>query len=125
MFWFYLWKAIFPLNLSLAYPHWKISVSDITSWVSILLLALALGLCWAFRRTRGRHLLFALGCFCIMLFPALGFFDAQFLKLWQVSDHLEYWPLIAPVALVAAALASLPSWRVLTAATLPKWVSLT
>ena len=40
------------------------------------------------------------------LFPALGFFDSQFLIRWQVSDHLQYLPLIAPVALAAAGLAA-------------------
>ena len=40
------------------------------------------------------------------LFPALGFFDSQFLIRWQVSDHLQYLPLIAPVAAAAAVLAA-------------------
>ena len=34
----------------------------------------------------------------LALFPALGLFDSQFLTRWQVSDHLQYLPLIAPVA---------------------------
>ena len=38
------------------------------------------------------------------LFPALGFFDSQFLTLWQVSDHLQYLPLVAPVALAIGGL---------------------
>ena len=41
-----------------------------------------------------------------MLFPALGFFDAQFQALFQVSDHLQYTALPAIVALIAAAVAS-------------------
>jgi Flp pilus assembly protein TadD len=41
------------------------------------------------------------------LFPALGFFDSQFLTMWQVSDHLQYLPLIAPVTLAVAGLAFL------------------
>ena len=52
--------------------------------------------------------MFGLGCFALTLFPALGFFDAQFLTRWQVSDHLQYLPLIAPAALAAAAIVSLP-----------------
>jgi Flp pilus assembly protein TadD len=38
------------------------------------------------------------------LFPVLGFFDAQDLTWWRVSDHLQYLPMIAPVALAAAIL---------------------
>jgi Flp pilus assembly protein TadD len=39
------------------------------------------------------------------MFPVLGFFDAQFLTMWRVSDHLQYKPLISIVALAAAGLA--------------------
>jgi tetratricopeptide (TPR) repeat protein len=63
--------------------------------------------CLFFRRGWGRHALFGLGCFAVMLFPALGFFDAQFEVLWQVSDHLQYSALPAIVALVAGTLAAL------------------
>jgi Flp pilus assembly protein TadD len=51
--------------------------------------------------------LFAIGCYAIALFPALGFFNSQFLVLWQVSDHLQYLPLIAPLALAASCLAAI------------------
>ncbi len=42
-----------------------------------------------------------------MLFPSLGFFDAQFLTMWQVSDHLQYPALATIVTLVASAIAVL------------------
>jgi Flp pilus assembly protein TadD len=45
------------------------------------------------------------------LFPALGFFDSQFLTMWQVSDHLQYLSLTAVAALVAAALAWRLPWK--------------
>jgi Flp pilus assembly protein TadD len=35
----------------------------------------------------------------------LGFLNSQFLTMWQVSDHLQYLPMIAPVVLAAAGLA--------------------
>jgi tetratricopeptide (TPR) repeat protein len=107
-FWFYLGKSLLPLNLNLVYPRWQVNAVAPSAYIPLLLIAGMAGLCWAFRRTWGRHALFALVCFGAALFPALGFFDAQFLTKWQVSDHLQYLALIAPIALVGATVASLP-----------------
>ncbi len=106
VFWFYLGKTLLPLNLNLVYPRWHIDAGTPAAYLPVLLLCAVLVLCWRFRRTWGRHALFGLGCFAVALFPALGFFDAQFLEKWQVSDHLQYLPMIAPLALASAALAS-------------------
>ena len=57
--------------------------------------------------------MFALGCFAVSLFPVLGFFDMQFLAVSRVSDHFEYLPLIAVMALGAAGLHSWLPGRVL------------
>ena len=106
-FWFYLGKALFPFNLNLEYPQWKIDAGAAMAFLPILLAVVLFVVCLFFRRTWGRHVLFGVGCFAVMLFPALGFFDAQFEALWQVSDHLQYSALPAIVALVAAGLAAL------------------
>jgi protein O-mannosyl-transferase len=102
--WFYLGKALLPLNLSAIYPRWQINAAAPTAWLPLVLLFATLLLCWWRRQTWGRHTLFALGCFVVTLFPVLGFFDMYFLSISRVSDHFEYLPLIAIVALVAAAL---------------------
>jgi len=112
VFWFYLGKALLPLNLSIVYVRWKIDVTTLAAYLPVFLLAAGFLLCWWFRNRWGRHALFGLGCFLITLFPSLGFFDSQFLTMWQVSDHLQYLPLIAPVALAAAGLACLPNSKV-------------
>lgn len=106
--WFYPGKALWPLNLNLYYPQWQVEITSPAAFLPVLFFCALLFLCWRFRRGWGRHALFGLGCFAVMLFPALGFFDSQFLTMWQVSDHLQYQPLIAVVALVAAGLAALP-----------------
>jgi len=110
VFWFYLGKALLPLNLNLVYPEWKVNATAPVSYLpDVWFCAVAL-VCWQFRRGWGRHLLFGLGVFAITLFPVLGFFDTQFLTRWRVSDHLQYLPLIAPVTLVVAGMACvLPS----------------
>jgi Flp pilus assembly protein TadD len=104
-FWFYLGKALLPVNLSIVYVRWKLDATTFVSFLPVLFLCVGFILCWRFRRSWGKHVLFGLGCFFVTLFPALGFFDSQFLTMWQVSDHLQYLPLIAPVTLAVAALA--------------------
>jgi Flp pilus assembly protein TadD len=102
--WFYLGKALLPLHLSMIYPQWKIEAGSAMSYVPLLLWCGVLAACWAGRRTWARHVLFALGCFTVTLFPVLGFFDMYFLALSRVSDHFAYLPLTALVALAAAGL---------------------
>jgi tetratricopeptide (TPR) repeat protein len=106
-FWFYLGKAILPVNLSIVYARWKLDATTLAAFLPVLFLCAGFILCWRFRHKWGRHILFGLGCFFVTLFPALGFFDSQFLTMWQVSDHLQYLPLIAPVTLAVAGLAFL------------------
>jgi Flp pilus assembly protein TadD len=104
-FWFYLGKALMPLNLNLVYARWKLDAATLAAFLPVIFLCAVFVFCWWFRRGWGRHVLFGLGCFLITLFPALGFFDSQFLTKWQVSDHLQYLPLIAPVTLAVGGLA--------------------
>lgn len=123
-FWFYLGKAIFPFHLNLEYHRWTINTGTITAFLPVLLAVALFLVCLFFRRGWGRHALFGLGSFAVMLFPALGFFDAQFEVLWQVSDHLQYSALPAIVALVAATLAALAgrnAFRCITFALLVTW----
>jgi tetratricopeptide (TPR) repeat protein len=106
-FWFYLGKALFPFNLCMQYPRWTIDGGTVTAFLPDIFACMVFIFCLCFRRGWGRHVLLALGCFMVMLFPALGFFDAQFLTVWQVSDHLQYTALPAIVALVASGVAVL------------------
>jgi Flp pilus assembly protein TadD len=108
-FWFYLGKVLLPFNLSAQYPRWTIDPHTLTAFLPDILACVLFILCLYFRRSWGRHAFFGLGCFVVMLFPSLGFFDAQFLTMWQVSDHLQYPALAAIVALVASAIAALPN----------------
>ncbi|MCU0783043.1 MAG: tetratricopeptide repeat protein [Verrucomicrobia bacterium] len=101
--WFYLGKALLPVNLSMIYPRWEIAATAV-SLLPLLLLAAGFVVCWWFRRGRRRAALFALGCFTVTLFPVLGFFDMYFMVFSRVSDHFQYLPLICIVALVAATL---------------------
>ena len=112
-FWFYLGKIVFPFDLNLEYSRWKIDATRPAAFLPGLLACVLFLVCMFFRRSWGRHVLFGVGCFAVALFPALGFFDAQYEALWQVSDHLQYTALPAIVALVAGALGALASVNVM------------
>jgi len=104
--WFYLGKAILPVDLNLIYPRWQIDATAPISYLPAALLVGTFFVCWRFRRSWGRPVLFALAYFAVTLFPALGFFDMYFLAISRVSDHFQYLSLIGIVALAAAALSS-------------------
>jgi tetratricopeptide (TPR) repeat protein len=110
--WFYLGKALLPLQLNAIYPRWEINPHGIATYLPLLLLVVATAVCCWFRRSWGRHLLFALVCFVASLFPVLGFFDMYFLVFSRVSDHFQYLALIVPLTALAALIHSLRASRV-------------
>ncbi|HLX94495.1 MAG TPA: tetratricopeptide repeat protein [Verrucomicrobiae bacterium] len=105
-FWFYLGKAFLPVHLSTFYVRGGMGATTPAAFLPALLVGAVFLFCWRYRRRWGRHALFGLGCFAVVLFPALGFFDAQFLEMLRISDHLQYMALIALMALAAAVMAS-------------------
>jgi Flp pilus assembly protein TadD len=122
--WFYLGKALLPLQLNAIYPRWEIDPSSVMAYSPLVLLAGMAALGGWFRRTWGRHALFALVCFGVSLFPVLGFFDMYFLVFSRVSDHFQYLALIVPLAAVAALTRSLRAPSVACVITLALIVSL-
>ena len=100
--WFYLYKALLPLNLTVIYPKWVI---DPHSWISYapgFILVGSLIVLWRKRETWGRPLFFGLGYFLVTLFPVLGFFDQTFHRYSWVADHWAYLSIIGIIALVVA-----------------------
>jgi tetratricopeptide (TPR) repeat protein len=101
--WFYLFKALVPLDLQFVYPRWSIDPSRVLSYVPGVLVIGAPLLCWRVRGTsRGRALLFGWVCFIAMLLPILGFLNIYFMRFSLVADHWQYFSILAPLALVAA-----------------------
>jgi tetratricopeptide (TPR) repeat protein len=97
--WFYLYKAILPINLTFIYPRWHIDAANRVSYVPGLLLIVLLMLTWRYRRGWGRPAFFAFVYFVVMLFPVLGFFNIYFMRYAFVADHYQYVSIISVIAL--------------------------
>jgi len=100
--WFYLYKAVLPVNLAFIYPLWKIDPANIVSYIPGLLLIILLALAWRYRRGWGRPVFFALSFYIVMLLPVLGFFTIYFMRYSPVADHYQYVSIIGLISFTAA-----------------------
>jgi tetratricopeptide (TPR) repeat protein len=103
--WFYAYKALLPFGLRSIYPRWQIDGRAWWSYLPGLLVASVFVLCWRTRRTWGKAPLLASFYFVVMLSPVLGFLNIGFMKFSLVADHWQYFAIIGPIALLAAAIA--------------------
>lgn len=87
--WFYLGKAIWPIDLIPIYPRWPLPASCIAYLPGIALVAIA-GAGWQFRQRWGRPLLMVMFCYGVLLLPALGFVNITFMRYSLVADHWQY-----------------------------------
>ncbi len=101
--WFYLWKALVPINLTFVYPLWKIDVSRFVWWLPLIAALLVTFGLWRGRAQPWcRAVLVAWLYFAICLLPVLGFTDANYVKYSLVADHYQYLSVVGVCALVAA-----------------------
>lgn len=96
---FYLYKLIWPVNLTFIYPRWEpANFSRLELLWPIAVVSLTAGL-WHWRKKTGPGLPAAWTCFLVSLFPALGFFDVYPFRYSFVADHFGYLALIFAIAL--------------------------
>ena len=103
--WFYLGKAVLPLDLAMIYPRWDVQPAWPPAWIPLAALVLVAGVAWRRRAGWGRPVLAALGYVVAMLLPVLGLVGWSFHQHSLVSDHLQYVALAGPIALVVGAAA--------------------
>lgn len=111
--WFYLYKALVPIDLMMVYPRWSV---DGGNPVAYLPLAAMIALLAVLLRMRSAWLT-ALAWFLIAILPVLGLIDMVFHRLSLVADHWTYVALPAVTAAVAVAVVRgiRSSWVRLTA----------
>ncbi|MGD1084961.1 MAG: tetratricopeptide repeat protein [Verrucomicrobiota bacterium] len=100
--WFYLWKILWPVHLTVIYPRWQFGAARAADWIPAACFAAMLFVFWRNRRGWGRACLFGVGYFVIALAPVLGVFKMAFLDFSQVADHLQYLAAPGIIALVVA-----------------------
>jgi hypothetical protein len=102
--WFYLNKAVLPLNLMWAYPVWNIEAGD-WRWWTLLAVEIAIAVLLLWKRTTwwGRPILAAAAWFVIALIPVMGFTDVGFMRFSLVADFYEHIAIIGVISLAAAA----------------------
>ena len=126
---FYFYKILLPVNLNLIYQQWHKmlpwSFTSITQELPIerdhvtmpysftglaeeLIIGVAFAVfflwAWLRRATWGRHAIFGMGFFVIMIAPVLGFTRMAYMRLTLVSDHFDYAPMVGVIALCVAGL---------------------
>ncbi|MGD0653496.1 MAG: tetratricopeptide repeat protein [Thermoguttaceae bacterium] len=100
--WFYLYKAIFPIDLAFVYPQWHIAAGNPLWWLPLLASLMVTAVLWRYKATWSRPFLFAWVFFCVALLPVMGFTDVGFMKYSLVADHYQHIAIIGMIALVSA-----------------------
>jgi tetratricopeptide (TPR) repeat protein len=100
--WFYLYKAIFPVNLCFVYPQWDIKAGVLWWWLPLAAALVVTAVLWIYRKGWGRPVLFAWGFFCMALVPVMGFIDVGYMKQSLVADRYQHIAIIGVIALAAA-----------------------
>jgi tetratricopeptide (TPR) repeat protein len=102
--WFYLGKALLPINLAFVYPQWYIHADELRWWLPLAAVIAATAALWSQRhRPWGSAALLAWAYFCVSLAPVMGFADIAFMNYSLVADHYQHLAIIGPIALAAAA----------------------
>ncbi len=100
--WFYLYKALLPLNLVFVYPQWHVEAGNPLWWLPLAAELAVTAVLWRYRKGWSRPFLFAWGFFCVALAPVLGLKDVGYMEHSLVADHYQHVAIIGVIALVSA-----------------------
>ncbi len=117
--WFYLYKALLPVNLALIYPLWHIDSGNLLWWLPLAAAMIATAILWRCRKDWSGAILFCWGFFCVALLPVMGFTDVGFMQYSLVADRYQH---ISVIGIIALASAAWGAWNLRMRATL-RWPS--
>ncbi len=100
--WFYLYKALLPVDLAFVYHQWNINSGTIRWWLPLLAAIALTAVLWWYRKEWSRDVLFAWGIFCVSLVPVMGFTDVAFMQYSLVADRYQHIAIIAVIAFASA-----------------------
>lgn len=100
--WFYLFKALLPLDLAFVYPHWQVDPGRLAWWLPLMAALAVSAWLWLRRASWSRPILMAWTFFGIALGPVMGFTDVYFMKYALVADHYQHVAIVGVLALVGA-----------------------
>lgn len=110
VFWFYLYKIAFPVNLAMVYPRWEIDGGCIHSFVPLTLMIVCFVTLWRFRTSWGKGPLAALASFVIVLSPVLGLLTMSYARHSLVADHLQYPGMPGIMMLIGGSIGTVRAW---------------
>lgn len=110
--WFYLYKAIVPLDLAFIYPKWDV---DVKNWIwiaPIIFCAATTVVLWLTRQSKiGRALFVGWMFFVIALLPVMGLSDTGFMRYSLVADHYQHIAIIAVCAALGAMVSRITTYK--------------
>lgn len=107
VFWFYLAKLFWPVNLCFVYPRWQLDAHMVWPWLYPIAAVGLLITLWALRGWIGRGPATAVFYFAGTLLPVMGFVNVYSFRYSYVWDHLAY---LSDMGIVVLAAATLTWW---------------
>ncbi len=99
--WFYLYKALLPIDMAFIYPQWNIEARKFVWWLPLGGLG-RYSSAVALQKKLEPAYVVCLGIFLRGLVPVMGFIDVGFMQYSLVADHYQHIAIIGLIALAAA-----------------------
>ena len=104
--WFYFFKAVLPMKLSILYSTWGFEHASLAAYFPTCLFMAIIVYLWL-RRRELRVWFAATVCYLALLLPVLGFFDQGYYAYARVADHWQYFALPVVCVLIVRLLRKL------------------
>ena len=101
--WFYAYKLVWPADLAVIYPLWKVSAASALGWACAAAGLAAAAALWHWRARIGRGPLACVLFFAVMLSPVLCFIDYGYMQFSFVADRYQYIACAGLIALLTGA----------------------